>query len=139
MINYYDVLGCRRDATPEELKRSYHERAKRLHPDKVDGKNHDEFLLLSKAWSALCDPDKRREYDNEIDRKEWSSSPMYCEIDLSEMECDGATYSYCCRCGGVYTLDKGDVTRTEEIRVGCDDCTLHIRIRVSGCEMSNGK
>ena len=32
-IDHYSKLGLSRDATPEEIRRVYHESARRLHPD----------------------------------------------------------------------------------------------------------
>ncbi|MGK3833492.1 J domain-containing protein, partial [Enterococcus faecium] len=32
-VNWYDILGVARDATPEEIKRAWRDMAKRYHPD----------------------------------------------------------------------------------------------------------
>jgi DnaJ-class molecular chaperone len=70
MKNPYVVLGVARNASDEELKRSYRRLAKRLHPD-VNPGNHaveQQFRELTAAYELLSDPAQRRRFDNgEID------------------------------------------------------------------------
>ena len=58
---YYEVLGVKPDATPEEIKRAYREKADRLHPDK--GGSHEEFAALSEAKTVLLNPKRKLLYD----------------------------------------------------------------------------
>lgn len=66
MRNYYDVLGIKRDATPEEIKNAYRNLAKKYHPDSTGGKEHEEakekFQEIQEAYEVLSDPEKRRLY-----------------------------------------------------------------------------
>lgn len=64
MDDYYRLLGITREATPEIIRRAYHQAARRLHPDVNHSSEANEaFLRLQTAYEVLCDPQKRREYD----------------------------------------------------------------------------
>lgn len=55
------------DATPDEIRRAYHEAARRLHPDVSEEPNAIEiFLDVQKAYETLTDKDKRDQYDQSI-------------------------------------------------------------------------
>ncbi|NXA11797.1 DJC21 protein, partial [Sapayoa aenigma] len=64
---HYEVLGVRRDATEEELRRAYRRLALRWHPDK-NLENAEEaaeqFKLIQAAYDLLSDPQERAWYDN---------------------------------------------------------------------------
>lgn len=63
--DYYEVLGVRRDATVEDIKRAYRKLAIRFHPDKNpdDPAAEESFKEASEAYTILSDPDKRVRYD----------------------------------------------------------------------------
>ncbi len=63
--NYYDTLGVKKDATAEEIKKTYRKLAKELHPDaNPDNKEAEErFKEVSEAYEILSDSEKRANYD----------------------------------------------------------------------------
>ncbi len=65
--NYYVRLGVPRDATPEEIRRAYHQAARRLHPDANPSPGAvEQFLRIQEAYDTLFDAEKRAEYDKSL-------------------------------------------------------------------------
>lgn len=62
MKNYYDTLGVKTSATPDEIKRAYRKLASQHHPDK--GGDVKKFQEIEEAYRTLSDPSKRQQYDN---------------------------------------------------------------------------
>ncbi len=61
--DYYDILGVKRTASAEELKRAYRKLALKYHPDKAGTINEAKFKEVNEAYQVLSDPKKRAAYD----------------------------------------------------------------------------
>mgnify|MGYP003626524162 FL=1 len=63
MKNYYEILGVSKEATPEEIKKTYRKLSLKYHPDKnPDGESM--FKEISEAYGVLSNRDKREQYDS---------------------------------------------------------------------------
>ena len=63
--DFYEVLGCQRGASIEEIKGAYRKLAKELHPDKNPGNADSEhhFKEINEAYDVLKDDQRRAAYD----------------------------------------------------------------------------
>ena len=63
--DYYDVLGVARQATPDEIKKAYRQKALQFHPDRNPGDAEAEanFKQAAEAYEVLSNADKRARYD----------------------------------------------------------------------------
>ncbi len=64
--SYYDILGVKKTASQDEIKKSYRKLARKYHPDINPGNKEAEakFKEISEAYAVLSDKTKRKEYDS---------------------------------------------------------------------------
>ena len=63
--SFYEALGIEKDATPSEIKKAYHKKALRCHPDKNPNNKEaeEQFQTINHANEILSNEKKRKIYD----------------------------------------------------------------------------
>lgn len=61
--NYYEILGVKINASPEEIKKNFRELAKKTHPDKTKENSEQEMIKINKAYEILSDVESKEKYD----------------------------------------------------------------------------
>jgi curved DNA-binding protein CbpA len=67
--DYYQILGVKRDAGSEDIKKAFRQLALRYHPDQNPGnskESEEKFKEINEAYEVLSDEHKRRHYDHLI-------------------------------------------------------------------------
>lgn len=62
MADYYEILGVKKDASDDEIKKAYRKLAHKYHPDKAGG-DEKKFKEVNEAYQVLSDKTKRAQYD----------------------------------------------------------------------------
>jgi curved DNA-binding protein len=64
--DYYKILGVERNASQEDIRRTYRKLAMKYHPDRNpgDAKAEERFKEINEAYQVLSDKDKRARYDH---------------------------------------------------------------------------
>jgi len=88
--DYYEILGVKRDASPEEIKKAYRKLAMKYHPDHSGGNaaNEEKFKQISEAYAVLSDPEKRKQYDTfgaEGFGQRYSQEDIFRNVDLGDI------------------------------------------------------
>ncbi|XP_035898729.1 DPH4 homolog [Anopheles stephensi] len=134
--SHYDVLQVARDATLEQIRKSYQALALQYHPDKKRTSNvpatdeSDHFIRIDQAWKTLRDDRLRRIYDAELmqQTEEYFVNEVLTEADFERDE-DGNFCFHTCRCGGYYILPE-ESEPGESIYVSCDECSLVVQVNL---------
>lgn len=63
--DYYEILGVKRDASADDLKKAFRHLARKYHPDLNKGSKEAEekFKEINEAYQVLSDPRKKAQYD----------------------------------------------------------------------------
>ena len=62
--DYYDILGVRRNASAEEVKRAFRKLAMQYHPDRNKNADSEQrFKEINAAYEVLSDQERRAAYD----------------------------------------------------------------------------
>jgi molecular chaperone DnaJ len=139
--DHYEVLGIRRDASPEEIKTAFKRAAVQSHPDRNqdDPAAHERFKEINLAYQVLSDSSRKAMYDRFGHRAEEPGSPFGSTgpfpggfVDISDIAIDGILGDLL----GVFGVgrgDKGDIKREleisfEEAAFGCEKSMRYDRV-----------
>lgn len=82
MPSHYDTLGVSPTASTEDIRRAYHAKARRWHPDHAAtasaadaGRAEDAMRRINEAWRVLGDPQRRRDYDRRLNGAATATAP----------------------------------------------------------------
>ncbi|XP_041878150.1 dnaJ homolog subfamily C member 9 [Corvus kubaryi] len=143
----YGVLGVRRGASAQEIRRGYHRASLRLHPDRVPPEQKEEatrrFQILGKVYAVLSDEKQRAVYDEtgtvdddaEVlqDGRDWLEYwQLLFKVTVKDIEDFHKSYKNSAEeladVKAAYMNFKGDMDRIME-SVMCADYTDEPRIR----------
>jgi len=76
-IDYYNILGLKKNASAEEIKKAYRKLARKYHPDlnPEDEEAKKKFQQINEAHEVLSAPEKRKKYDQY--GQNWKESEAY--------------------------------------------------------------
>jgi curved DNA-binding protein len=120
-MDYYQILGVSRDATPDEIKKAYRKLALKYHPDKAKGDKkqaEEKFKQISEAYAVLSDPQKKQEYDlvgSQAFHQKFTQEDIFRGFDFSDIFDSGLSDSIFGRLfgglGGGRAAGRGGRTR----------------------------
>ena len=63
--DYYEILGVKKDVSPDDLKKAFRHLARKYHPDLNKGSKdaEEKFKEINEAYQVLSDPQKKAQYD----------------------------------------------------------------------------
>lgn len=88
--DYYKILGLNKNASEEEIKKTYRKLAMKYHPDHAKGDKaaEEKFKQISEAYAVLSDKEKRKQYDtfgSSGFRQRYSEEEIFRGFDLSSI------------------------------------------------------
>ncbi|XP_056244081.1 dnaJ homolog subfamily C member 24 isoform X1 [Seriola aureovittata] len=152
----YAVLGASPSDSVQQLRHRYQQLALQYHPDRLRGEcpteaesGLEKFLEVDAVWRILSDQNSRRQYDLQRRAQELKQDwPVDSTVYLEDMtwDKDEGVYSYCCRCGGGFSVSEEEVEEETQRRqhddeeeetvegqhrgvvVCCDTCSLSVYV-----------
>jgi curved DNA-binding protein len=123
-MDYYQMLGVGRNATPDEIKKAYRKLAMKYHPDKAKGDKklaEENFKRISEAYAVLSNPEKRQQYDqfgSQAFRERFSQEDIFKGFDFSEFDFGLSDGIFSRLFGGLGGGRPGRQSRTRVFRFG---------------------
>ena len=89
-MDYYEVLGVKKDSPAQDIKKAYRKLAMKYHPDrnKGDKEAEEKFKKISEAYAVLSDPEKRQQYDTFGEsgfQQRYSQEDIFSGFDLGDI------------------------------------------------------
>ncbi|MES2398192.1 MAG: J domain-containing protein [Bacteroidota bacterium] len=88
-VDYYKILGIKKDASVEDIKKAYRKLARKYHPD-LNPNNKEankQFQQINEANEVLSDPESRKKYDKY--GKDWKHGEEYEKAQQSQRQSSG--------------------------------------------------
>lgn len=88
-VDYYKILGLKKTASTEEIKKAYRKLARKYHPD-LNPNNKEankQFQQINEANEVLSDPENRKKYDKY--GKDWKHGEEYEKAQQSQRQSGG--------------------------------------------------
>lgn len=84
--DYYNILGIKRDASEDEIKKTYRKLARKYHPDVNPGDKTAEakFKEINEAHEVLSDKEKRQKYDQYGDQ--WQHADQFAQAGRQQQQ-----------------------------------------------------
>jgi len=103
--DFYQILGIKRNASPEEVRSAYRKLARKYHPDINPGNKQAEnmFKDLSVAYDVLSDEKKRKLYD------EFGEAGLAAGFDADKARSYQQWQQQSARSGGAYQFNMDDL------------------------------
>lgn len=109
-IDYYNILGVSKNASADDIKKAYRQKARKLHPDlnPNDKEAHRKFQQLNEANEVLSDPEKRAKYDKYGDN--WKHGEEY---EKAQQQYQQQQHQWGGQQGGQTFYTEGDFSDTD--------------------------
>jgi molecular chaperone DnaJ len=132
VVDYYEALGVSRDATQDELKRAFRQKARETHPDANPGDPSAEqrFREVALAYEVLSDPQRRAAYDRggQVEYGDLFSSFAGIDDLLSRFFGGGLGFGFGGRAGPATGADVGTVAELT-LAEAATDVSRQVRYR----------
>ncbi len=123
MKDYYTILGVKKEASTDEIRKAYHKLAHEHHPDK--GGNADKFKEINEAYQVLSNKEKRGQYDQfgrgfDSNDFNWSWGNPQQQSDGAGFDFSGLGDIFEEFFGGVEPRRKRNPKRGKDIEIGLE-------------------